>query len=303
MSAYLRLVRAPNLLTAAADVAAGFALMAAVDGVWAGASWGPAWGRLLALALISAALYAAGATFNDCLDLEHDRQARPDRPLPSGAATLRGALLLAAALTMGAMAAAMFLGRATVVYAALIVTGIWLYDAVLKRYPLAGAAALGGCRFLNMQLGMSTGQSLGYFHIHTELWLAPLLLGCYSAVITLVSHYEDRPAGRAAPWALRGAAAAAAAIFVLAALLVAETAAGRALLAVLALAAAGLTGAVLLRPTFMTVRRAVAAAVLLVIAFDAALILGAREAPVGLGLLVLAALPAAALLAWKIPPS
>ena len=76
MKAYLQLIRAPNLFTAAADVVAGFVLMAWVDGNLDRARL---WQYLPGLAFISVALYASGAIFNDCLDAEHDRRARPDR--------------------------------------------------------------------------------------------------------------------------------------------------------------------------------------------------------------------------------
>jgi hypothetical protein len=59
----------------------------------------------------------------------------------------------------------------------------------------------------------------------------------------------------------------------------------------------------LVRLTFASVRKAVGMAVVLVIAFDAAIVLGVRDAPSWLGLGVLLSLVPAALLARKLSPS
>src|SRR5579883_2424802 len=75
IAAYLRLIRLPNVLTAAADSLAGWLL--------AGGSLAEP-GRWLPLTAASMALYASGTALNDVFDLEVDRAERPGRPLPSG---------------------------------------------------------------------------------------------------------------------------------------------------------------------------------------------------------------------------
>ena len=301
MKAYLQLIRAPNLITAAADAAAGFILMAAVDGTLDRLHWL----RLAALMAVSAALYASGVAFNDCLDAEKDQAHRPDRPIPSGAVPLGRAFLLGALLTLGALFAAMLLGQVTVLYVTLLIIAIWLYNGALRRWIFPGALGLGLCRFLNMQLGMSTGMSLRYFSVHNypELLLAPALLGAYAAIVTVVSAYEDRPAGRSGAWVLGGSAAAMCLVLSGALFGVVGTAAGQVLLGVLILGLAVTLIAPLVRLTFASVRRAVAAAVVLIIAFDAAIVLGVRGAPLWLGLGMLFSLAPAALLARKLSPS
>jgi 4-hydroxybenzoate polyprenyltransferase len=301
VKAYLQLIRAPNLFTAAADAAAGFTLMAAVDGTLDR----PHWLRLAALMAISAALYASGVVFNDCLDADKDRAHRPDRPIPSGAVPLPRAFLLGALLTCGALLAAMFLGLVTVLYATLLVIAIWLYNGAFRRWAISGALGLGLCRFLNMQLGMSTGMSLRYFSVrnYPELLLAPALLGAYAAIVTLVSTYEDRPAGRSGAWLLLGSAAAMCMVLLGALLGVVGTISGQVVLGALILALAAVLIAPLVRLTFASVRKAVGMAVVLVIAFDAAIVLGVRDAPLWLGLGVLLSLVPAALLARKLSPS
>jgi hypothetical protein len=245
------------------------------------------------------ALYASGVIFNDCLDAEKDRRHRPDRPIPGGAVPLGRAFLIGSLLTFAALGVAMFLSWAAVLYAGALIICIWAYNLPLRRNVLTGALGLGSCRFLNMLLGMSTGTSLSYFSFRNYpfLVLAPALLGAYAAIVTLVSAYEDRPA------VLVGAAVAMSMVLLGAMLGVVGTLAGQILLGVLILVLVGIFTAPLMKLTFASVRRAVGLAVLLVIAFDAALVLGIRDAPLWLGLGTLGAMAPAWLLARKISPS
>ncbi len=315
MKAYLQLVRAPNLFTAASDAVAGFVLMAAVDGTLGK----PRWHHLAALMFISAALYASGAVFNDCLDLEHDSRFRPERPLPSGALPLGRAYALGLCLVVAALMAAVVLESATtVLFTGLLVTAIWLYNGLLKRFMLPGALSMGLCRFLNMLLGMSTGtgMSLASFrvaHNRVLIW-APLLLGLYTVIVTAASHYEDRPAGGAGPWVLFGAAAGLPLVLLAAAFKVVNgplswgLVLGRGLLILLIFATAAAFILTLMKVTFASVRRAVGISVILIIAFDAAVVLGqwrpgSPNLSLWLGLATLAALVPAGLLARVLSPS
>ena len=72
---FLKLIRLPNVLTAAADSLAGWLLVGGALGAVGG--WLP-------LAVASMVLYAAGMALNDVFDLEIDRVERPARPIPSG---------------------------------------------------------------------------------------------------------------------------------------------------------------------------------------------------------------------------
>src|SRR5438128_2563249 len=75
ITAYLQLIRLPNVVTAAADSLAGWLLVTgSVDLP----------GRWLPLTAASMVLYAAGTALNDVFDFEIDRTERPNRPLPSG---------------------------------------------------------------------------------------------------------------------------------------------------------------------------------------------------------------------------
>lgn len=191
-SAWLQLVRLPNLFTAVADVAMGFFF---VRQGWWGEGEGP---LVLSLAAASVCFYAAGVVLNDVYDLDIDRRERPERPLPSGrisphtARSLGWALMIAA---LGLTVIATFLGGswATALVGLLLGTLVWAYDARLKRTPL-GPVGMGGCRLLNVLLGMSVAVST---------WQADNLLvaagiGTYVAGVTWFARREAEESNRLA---------------------------------------------------------------------------------------------------------
>lgn len=160
---YLRLFRIPNVFTAAADVMMGF-LFVQTNSNW---QTDPrAWATLLALVLASAMLYTAGMILNDVYDIEQDLAERPARPLPSGAISVSWARFLGYDLLILGAALAALAGwlnpladsvawRSAAIGIALAACVV-LYDRILKHTPLA-PLAMGGCRFLNVLLGMSIG--------------------------------------------------------------------------------------------------------------------------------------------------
>lgn len=183
---YLRLVRAPNVFTALADVSLGF-LITQRD-----LAEGDAFAALL---LASACLYLAGMTLNDVFDAPVDAVERPERPIPSGRIALPTARRLGwSLLAMGVLAAgaAGILARdrgllpgplgIAVVLAALVVG----YNALFKRTRL-GPLAMGGCRALNVLLGMSAATLESWQPMH--LWIAGGL-GAYVAGLTWFARDE-----------------------------------------------------------------------------------------------------------------
>jgi len=182
---YLELVRLPNLFTAMADVAMGLMFVQAISGP------GDPW--LLRLALLMAAssmLYAGGVVLNDLCDLDSDTEQRPERPLPSGRISPQAAscfgwgLLLLGAVT--AWLVAFLVGHAKPgIVACTLVVCIVAYDAWLKRTPL-GPLAMGGCRMLNVLLGMSV--LAGPWQ--TCHWLAAAAIGTYITGVTWFARSE-----------------------------------------------------------------------------------------------------------------
>src|SRR5947209_15340499 len=80
ITAYLQLIRLPNVLTAAADSLAGWLV------VGGSLSEPRHWLPLISASMV---LYASGTALNDVFDLEIDRAERPGRPLPSGRVAIR----------------------------------------------------------------------------------------------------------------------------------------------------------------------------------------------------------------------
>ena len=96
----------------------------------------------LALAVVSAALVgSASNALNDVVDLEIDRVNRPDRPLPSGAVSVRAARALWAALSAAGVAAGAAVSPALGGIALASVALLWGYNVRLKGTPGPGNVA------------------------------------------------------------------------------------------------------------------------------------------------------------------
>jgi 4-hydroxybenzoate polyprenyltransferase len=187
---YAQLVRLPNIFTAAADICLGWL------GALATGTPGARWPAFVALLAGSACLYSAGMVWNDFFDLEQDRRERPFRPLPSGRIARRSAALLGAALlTVGVLLAGLAGWRpggyapAALVLAGLLVAAILLYDAWLKR-TWVGPLAMGSCRFLNVLLGLSVADEVG-FPWAARIYVA-LVVAVYIVGVTWFARTEAR---------------------------------------------------------------------------------------------------------------
>jgi len=184
--ALLQLLRLPNVFTAFADVLLGYLIThASVDD-------GITWGLLL---VASGCLYLAGMALNDVFDREIDAIERPQRPIPSGRIALRTAArtgwgLLAAGVACTAVVglrenqSAMFPG--TLLIGGALAVMVVAYDGYLKRTPL-GPVGMGGCRTLNVMLGMSAAPLDAWHPMH--LWIAAGL-GVYVAGLTWFARQE-----------------------------------------------------------------------------------------------------------------
>jgi 4-hydroxybenzoate polyprenyltransferase len=141
--AYLELVRPANVVTALADVLAGYALAERQNH-----------GALPWLLVATACLYAGGVVLNDYFDRHLDAVERPERPIPSGRVGAMGAAALGACLLgAGVISAARATGSALIIAVA-IAALVVLYDAWGKRQWI-GPANMGLCRALNLLLGVA----------------------------------------------------------------------------------------------------------------------------------------------------
>ncbi len=171
---YLQLMRPPNLLTAAADIFAGYAASGSSD-----------LSVLLCLLLASIGLYGGGVVLNDVFDAKLDALERPERPIPSGRAAIWSAALLGAFLLAGGIVAASLTIPLSGVIALLIALFAVLYNAWGKHQPVIGQLNMGICRGLNLLLGISATPALV-----GERWYLALIPLVYIAAVTTISTGE-----------------------------------------------------------------------------------------------------------------
>lgn len=173
---YIELTRPGRLLTAPADVAAGFLI--------AGSA---AYGALPGLLLATLCLYASGAVLNDVFDADSDSRRRAPRPIVRGdvgrsAAAVFGLILLALGIAY-AYSVSNFSGAIAVAVAALALA----YNAGAK-HSSAGPTLMGLCRGANLLLGMSASGAMP----DAQLWPVAILALYVAAVATLNLHRHSR---------------------------------------------------------------------------------------------------------------
>lgn len=173
---FLKLIRLPNVITAACNSLAG-ALCAGV-----GLN---RWPDLLMLALSSMSIYAAGILWNDLFDLEEDRRERPSRPLPSGEVSVRLAWLISILLTVIGVILAALVSLKVGVLAIILLSVVFSYDRWTKKNAL-GPWNMGLCRGLNLALGLVVKP--------VARWgvLAVLGYSIYIAGVTYISRQETK---------------------------------------------------------------------------------------------------------------
>ena len=182
--AYLQLMRPANIVTAWADILAGFAASGAVttslniDLLW--------------LLLATTGLYGGGVVFNDVFDAELDKEERPERPIPSGRASRSEAIWLGSLLLGVGILAAARVSFLSMAIAILVGLSALLYDGVSKHHLISGPVNMGLCRGGNLLLGMSVVPTA----LSQKWWLA-LLPIIYIAAITAISQGEVRGGKRA----------------------------------------------------------------------------------------------------------
>ena len=185
--AYLQLTRPANVITAIADIWAGFA----IAGGWAYmiSDWnlgaGDFWQNLLWLSLSTVGLYAGGVAFNDIADAELDAVERPERPVPSGRASKSGAIFMASLLLLFGVLAAFQVNYSAGSLAIVVAACALVYDYWGKHQRIFGPINMGLCRTGNLLLGIAVApEVLG------KVWPLGLLPLIYVAAITLVSRGE-----------------------------------------------------------------------------------------------------------------
>lgn len=173
----LRLLRPANLVTALADILAGYAAAGANSS------------HDLSLLLISTTgLYGGGIVLNDVFDAAEDAVERPERPIPSGAVSRRVAGWFGVALlVLGVMVAAIDSALSGTIALATALC-VLVYDSSGKHHAFWGPMNMGLCRALNLTLGLSAA-SAGVLRYR---WPVALVLLGYIAGVTALSRGEVR---------------------------------------------------------------------------------------------------------------
>ncbi len=186
--AYLRLMRPANIVTAVADIMLGFAVSGWLIWQPEQAWWAYKWMNAEALGwlvLSTVGLYGGGVVLNDVLDYKLDQVERPERPLPSGAASLSGAITLGSLLLLGGIIAANQVNIWSAMIAFAISVLVIIYDSTAKHHVFFGPLTMGSCRGANLLLGISASPEM-----LNEWWGMALIPLIYIAAITLISQGE-----------------------------------------------------------------------------------------------------------------
>ncbi|MBX9852365.1 MAG: UbiA-like protein EboC [Cytophagaceae bacterium] len=186
--AYIRLMRPANIPTALADILYGFA----ASGIGIEFLYGEEFTFriqdievLYWLLLSSFGLYTGGLVMNDVFDYKLDKVERPERPLPSGSASLSGAVALGCILIIGGVLCGFKASLLSGLIATLIAVLALYYNKYAKHHVVFGPVCMGGCRSANLMLGMSFIPAA-----ISELWFLYVIPFIYIIAITLLSQGE-----------------------------------------------------------------------------------------------------------------
>ncbi len=183
ISAWLQLMRFPNLLTVPGDPIAGYLI--AVQASYVSAT------GLFGVVLAALLFYAAGLIMNDLFDEEEDRRDRPDRPLPSGAVTVTPAVTLCSLMILFGAVICYALGMATTWIGFALVASMIAYNRFSKKFATLGPLNMGLCRGFSFLLGVAAAQVPGYPVRPVVLAFGFILL--YVAAVTRIARTETRP--------------------------------------------------------------------------------------------------------------
>jgi 4-hydroxybenzoate polyprenyltransferase len=188
VTAYLQMMRPANIVTAWADILAGYAAAGLVGAGDPNTVYSLFW-----LLLATTGLYGGGVVFNDVLDAKLDAKERPERPIPSGRSSVQeGVFLGIGLLTIGIMAAAQVSLLSAGIATAIALAAL-LYDSVGKHHVLIAPLNMGLCRGGNLLLGVSALPIM----VQERLYLAAIPI-LYITAITLISRGEVHGGSRIA---------------------------------------------------------------------------------------------------------
>ncbi|MCH6198660.1 UbiA-like protein EboC [Aquiflexum sp. LQ15W] len=188
IKAYLQLTRPANIVTAIADIWAGFAIAGGALVIFADQTKlidSPVFHNLLWLTLSTIGLYGGGVAFNDVFDAELDAKERPERPIPSGRVSKGKAALMAFLLLVMGVIAAWNVSTLSALIALTVAVLAVLYDYWGKHQFIFGPINMGLCRAGNLLLGISAFPVM--LQSYWYLGFIPLI---FVAAITMISRGE-----------------------------------------------------------------------------------------------------------------
>src|SRR5690554_3245833 len=182
------LMRPANIVTSVADVLAGVAISGIFlqNGLVNGSI-----GNIILLCLATIGLYGGGIVFNDVFDYELDRIERPERVIPSGQMSLKGAESLGTTLLAFGILMALLVNNMAAWFAILISISALVYNKWGKHHSLLGPPNMGLCRGLNLLLGVSILPAA-----LNGIWYVALVPILYISAITMISRGEVHGSGK-----------------------------------------------------------------------------------------------------------
>lgn len=188
--ASLELMRPANIVTAFADILAGFCVAGGtilyIDGSLSASPDG-----LLLLLISTFGLYGGGVVFNDVFDADLDATERPERAIPSDRISRSSAAVLGAALLLLGILTAFQVNITAGIIALAIALFALFYDAKAKHSKIFGPLVMGVCRGGNLLLGISILPA-----VILQWWPLMFIPIAYIGAITLISQGEVRGGSR-----------------------------------------------------------------------------------------------------------
>lgn len=178
-------MRPANIITAIADILFGVAASGVILSLTETFPQFDHYLTILYLIVATAGLYGGGVVFNDVFDHELDAKERPERPIPSGAVTLKEAIIWGSMLFVLGIYFASKVSLTSGIIASLVATLAIIYNGLTKHYTLGGPLTMGACRAGNLLLGISIVPAEIY-----SLWYLSLIPILYIGAITLISQGE-----------------------------------------------------------------------------------------------------------------
>ncbi|MFA5959529.1 MAG: UbiA-like protein EboC [Tatlockia sp.] len=182
---YLQFVRPANIITALADILAGFSIAYASTYYIMNEVPHGIYLALFCLLLATAFLYAGGIIMNDVFDAKTDAIERPERIIPSGKISKDKAIGLGLGALVLGIVAAFFVSWLSGLLALFIALFALSYDGLTKDFLFLGPFNMALCRALNLCLGISI-----VMPVLALCWYLAFIPLFYIIAVTLISKGE-----------------------------------------------------------------------------------------------------------------